>query len=85
MARYARSFSYRGFMSLILPLSEMSLSEKLRMMEALWEDLCRNSDALDSPAWHETVLEEREKRIAAGESHFTDWEIAKADIRKRVS
>ena len=63
----------------------MSVPEKLRMMEALWEDLSRNSDALDSPVWHETVLEEREKGIAAGEAHFSDWEIAKADIRKRVS
>jgi hypothetical protein len=39
--------------------------------------------ALELPEWHETVLEEREKRIVAGEAHFTDWEIAKADIRKR--
>ena len=53
------------------------------MMEALWEDLSRNSDALDSPAWHDAVLEERERRIAAGETHFSDWEQAKADIRKR--
>ena len=72
-------------MSVTLPLNEMSLAEKLQVMEALWEDLSRNSDALDSPAWDETVLEEREKRIAAGEAHFTDWEIAKADIRNRVS
>jgi hypothetical protein len=72
-------------MSATLPLNEMSLPEKLRMMEALWEDLSRNSDALDSPAWHDPVLQERERRIAAGEAHFSDWEIAKADIRKRVS
>jgi hypothetical protein len=72
-------------MSVTLPLNEMSLSEKLRVMEALWEDLSRNSDALDSPAWHETVLQDREKKIAAGEARFTDWEQAKADIRKRVS
>ena len=72
-------------MSVTLPLNEMSLPEKLRVMEALWEDLSRNSDALDSPAWHDTVLQEREKRIATGETHFSDWELAKADIRKRVS
>ncbi len=63
----------------------MSLSEKLQVMESLWEDLSRNSDALDSPAWHETVLEEREKRIEAGEMHFSDWDQAKAEIRKQVS
>ena len=67
-----------------LPLNEMSPPEKLRMMEALWEDLSRNSDALDSPAWHGAVLDEREKHIAAGEAHFSDWDAAKADIRKRL-
>ena len=72
-------------MSVILPLNEMSLPEKLQMMEALWEDLSRNSDAFDSPAWHEAVLQDRERHIAAGEAHFSDWEQAKADIRKRVS
>ncbi len=72
-------------MSVALPLHEMSLAEKLRVMESLWEDLTRNSDALESPAWHETVLLEREKRIAAGETHFSDWESAKADIRNRVA
>ena len=72
-------------MSVTLPLNEMSLLEKLRMMEALWEDLSRNSDALDSPAWHDTVLQERERRIAEGETHFSDWDLAKADIRNRVS
>ena len=72
-------------MPITLPLNEMSLPEKLQVMEALWEDLSRNSDALESPEWHRDVLEERERRIASGESRFTDWEQAKADIRKRVS
>ena len=72
-------------MAATLPLSEMSLPEKLRMMEALWEDLSKNSDALSSPAWHETVLREREKRMEKGEAQFVDWDKAKAEIRKRVS
>jgi hypothetical protein len=72
-------------MSATLPLNQMSIAEKLRVMEALWEDLSRNSDALDSPAWHETVLQEREERIAAGQTHFSDWDLAKADIRSRVA
>ena len=38
-----------------------------------------------SPEWHREVLEERERRIASGEARFSDWEQAKADIRKRVS
>ena len=37
-----------------------------------------------SSEWHREVLEERERRIASGEASFSDWEQAKADIRKRV-
>ena len=72
-------------MPITLPLNEMSVSEKLQIMEALWEDLSRRSDVLESPEWHRDALEERERRIASGEATFTDWEQAKADIRKRVS
>ena len=68
-----------------LPLNEMTLPEKLQLMEALWADLTHNSDALESPEWHREVLDEREKRIASGEARFSDWEQAKTDIRKRVS
>lgn len=67
-----------------LPLNEMTVSEKLQAIEALWEDLSRNADALESPEWHRDVLEARERRIASGEAHFTDWEQAKADIRRHV-
>jgi putative addiction module component (TIGR02574 family) len=72
-------------MAVTLPLKDMSISEKLQLMEALWEDLSRNADALESPDWHREVLEERESRIASGDAKFSTWEKAKADIRKRVS
>ena len=39
-------------MRVTLPLNEMTVPEKLQLMEALWEDLSRNSDALESPEWH---------------------------------
>jgi putative addiction module component (TIGR02574 family) len=68
-----------------LHLDKMSVAEKLRVMEALWENLSRNSDALESPAWHEDELREREERIASGKTKFTDWEKAKAEIRQRVT
>ncbi|XHR29920.1 MAG: addiction module protein [Chthoniobacteraceae bacterium] len=72
-------------MPLTPSLNEMTLPEKLQLMEALWEDLSRHADMLESPEWHRTVLEAREERIASGETRFCDWEQAKAEIRKRVS
>lgn len=72
-------------MTVTLPLNEMTVSEKLQLMEALWADLSRDPDTLESPEWHREILDERERRIAAGEARFSEWEQAKADMRKRVS
>ena len=69
----------------ILPLNEMSVEEKLQTMEALWENLSANPEAIESPAWHEEELRVREQRIASGDAEFVDWEKAKADIRRRTS
>ena len=71
-------------MPVSLPLSEMTREEKLQAMEALWDDLSRDPDTLESPAWHEDVLRERDEQVAAGEAEFVDWEEAKADIRSRA-
>jgi hypothetical protein len=68
-----------------LPLKDMSLHEKLSVMESLWEDLARTPDAIESPAWHKDILDERRKRLADGTSQSIDWETAKADIRNQLS
>lgn len=69
----------------ILPLNEMSIEEKLQTMEALWENLSADPTAIESPAWHEEELRERERKIASGEARFIDWEKAKADILRQTS
>jgi hypothetical protein len=71
-------------MDITLPLDKMTLDEKLRLMETLWADLCRNDQQLESPAWHEQVLKEREERVRSGTETFMDWETAKEELRKRT-
>ena len=68
-----------------LTLSELSFTEKLNLMEALWADLSRDEKKLKSPAWHETVLKDREEAFAAGKVTVSDWEQAKKRIKKKVS
>ncbi len=72
-------------MSFNLPLKAMSLQEKLAAMESLWEDLARTPEAIESPAWHKDILDERRQRLAEGQSRFIDWETAKANIRNKLS
>jgi len=68
-----------------IPLSELSFTEKLNLMEALWADLSRDEKKLKSPAWHETVLKDREEAFMAGKVSVSDWEQAKRRIKKKVS
>ena len=67
-----------------LPLHEMTIREKLAAMEALWEDLSRSPETIESPEWHKEVLDERGQRVADGTAHFEDWEKAKATIREKL-
>ena len=68
-----------------LTLSELSLAEKLNLMEALWSDLSRDEKRLKSPTWHETVLKDREEAFMAGKVVASDWEQAKRRIKKKTS
>lgn len=71
-------------MSVNIPLKDMTLHEKLAVMESLWEDLARSPEAIESPTWHKDILDERRRRIAEGTARFVDWETAKTEIRKKL-
>ncbi|UVT15586.1 MAG: addiction module protein [Nitrospira sp.] len=72
-------------MSINLPLKSMTLQEKLAVMESLWEDLAGTPEAIESPSWHKTILDERRQRVTDGTTRFVDWETAKQDIRNKLS
>jgi putative addiction module component (TIGR02574 family) len=68
-----------------LPVARLSLAQKLDLMETLWADLSRDETNVESPAWHKTILEDRQKAFRTGKIKASDWEQAKKRIRKRVS
>lgn len=72
-------------MEAILPLDQMTVEEKLRAVEAIWDDLCRNDQQIPVTAWQKKLLDERQRQIEAGEASFSDWETAKQRIRDRTS
>lgn len=71
-------------MNLALPLEKMTVTDKLRTMESIWDNLCKNSEELASPSWHNDVLIERDKRLAQGKEKVYDWGKAKERIRKSI-
>lgn len=72
-------------MPVVLPLQKMSRDEKLRAMEALWDDLSKDEDRFESPAWHAQALRDAERAVKNGKAKFTDWEQAKKRIRRKAA
>jgi len=64
-------------------LQQLPRSEKLKLMEALWEELSRPDSEFESPAWHEKALAETEKRLAEGKERIMDWDAAKKTLRRK--
>ena len=72
-------------MSATLQLDRMTLEEKLRAMDALWENLSRNEKNIPVPQWHKELLDERERLVKEGKAKFMDWETAKGQIAAKTS
>ncbi len=70
--------------ALAVPLSKLSLSQKLQLLESIWEDLARVPQQVDSPEWHGEILDDRRKALDSGSESLGDWEQAKKRIRKKT-
>ena len=66
-------------------IQQLSLHEKLMVMEALWDSIARAEDQLEAPQWHKDILDEREKLVQEGRAKFIDWEVAKQQVREATS
>ncbi len=69
-------------MNIGISLEQMTVAEKIEMMEKIWEDLSKD---VKSPQWHGKILNERKIESNKGYSDFIDWETSKKRIRDIVS
>jgi hypothetical protein len=75
----------KGFniMQNTIEIKQLSREEKLRVMEAIWEDLSDEEEQVESPEWHKQALQETELRFSSGQEKIVDWQDAKKDLRER--
>jgi hypothetical protein len=71
-------------MNITLPLDEMTVEEKLRVIEAVWENLLKREDEIPMPDWHLEILREREQLVAEGKASYIPWEQAKKEIDEMI-
>ena len=62
-------------------LRQLPRSEKLKLMETLWDELSRPADSFESPAWHAQELAATEQRLAEGKESVMEWDAAKRLLR----
>jgi putative addiction module component (TIGR02574 family) len=61
-------------------INEMSVAERLQVMEQLWDSLAREDGDMASPAWHGDVLKDRKARAERGGAKF----LTLAQLRTRL-
>ena len=66
-----------------MPISSMTIAERIAAMEELWASLQRDADEIAPPDWHGRVLAERQKRNANGQTSFSSLEEVRARLENR--
>ena len=67
--------------TLAAEIERLSPAEKLLLVEELWNQIARESNAVEPPAWHDKVLAEDADRYAADPSRGDSWE----NVRRRIA
>jgi hypothetical protein len=76
---------FRSPLPVELQIGQMTLEERLREMEALWDDLCRREEDVPVPQCHKDLLDERQRLVEQGKARFVDWEAAQKQITERLA
>jgi putative addiction module component (TIGR02574 family) len=64
-------------------LRKLPVSEKMKIIEALWSDIAADEQSFESPSWHQDELRKTEADFAAGRIEILDWEDVKKELRQR--
>ncbi len=64
----------------VADIQRLPIAEKLRIMEAIWEDLRHNADQVSVPQWHRDLLDARRKSVEENREEILDWDQVKDSI-----
>lgn len=62
----------------VIEIKKMNTVERLQAMEVLWDALLHDETKVESPEWHQGILEERKRKIANGKAEFFSLKELKA-------
>lgn len=64
-------------------IEQLSVEERLKLMQLIWESLAEQADTLPSPEWHRRIIDQRLKRMKENPHPGIPAEEALASLGKR--
>src|SRR5947207_14262022 len=61
----------------------LPVDEKIRIMEAIWEDFRDRFDRMEIPQEQKDLLDERRARVREGKARLLDWDSVKGTVGRR--
>jgi putative addiction module component (TIGR02574 family) len=55
---------------LVQEIKAMPIEQRMLLMEQIWDSLCHEQQEINSPSWHQQILEERMRLIKSGKAKF---------------
>ncbi len=65
-------------------LNNLTIEDKLKLIEFIWNDLLKTEKDVPSPAWHGDELLAREKRVKENKEKVLNWQQTKKEILKLI-
>lgn len=67
---------------MLIATEHLSRTDKIRIIEQLWDELSQSPEEVKSPSWHGEALQVAEHAVENGEAAFEDWNQAKDRLRQ---
>ncbi len=68
---------------LIAEINQLDLSEKILLVEDIWDSVAEANGELPMPAWQREVLSQRYESYQRGDEELHDWKAVHQSLREK--
>lgn len=68
---------------IVKEIDKLGLSEKLMLVEDIWDSIARSNSELPMPEWQKVELDKRYDEYKCGKLSLHDWKDVHDDLRKK--
>ncbi|MCB1045086.1 MAG: addiction module protein [Acidobacteria bacterium] len=71
-------------MSIFTEFKQLSVNEKVQVLQDLWDQIAESPDQLPVPEWHKTTLDQRKREWESSQDPGEDWDDVKCRLRENL-